>query len=170
MGPLAIPRQGVTLEPPASRRVRALLAYLALAPHAQLPCSLDAIGVGGGSPSPKRRSDRAEASNSLPSALVPTEFLPQREAAAGDSGVMPAAPGSRWKDKIGLFIRTIGLARARTKIGLANFLYNMRRLIWLAGRMDWSRRRPTGGFRPAPVPSSPTRHSSRPAAAVVAAK
>ena len=35
------------------------------------------------------------------------------------------------KDKIGLFIRTIGLARARTKIGLANLLYNMKRLTWL---------------------------------------
>ena len=34
------------------------------------------------------------------------------------------------KDKMGLFIRTIGLARARTKIGLANLVYNMRRLIW----------------------------------------
>jgi IS5 family transposase len=35
------------------------------------------------------------------------------------------------KDKMGLFIRTIGLARARTKIGLANLVYNMRRLLWL---------------------------------------
>jgi IS5 family transposase len=35
------------------------------------------------------------------------------------------------KDKMGLFIRTIGLARAKTKIGLANLAYNMRRLIWL---------------------------------------
>ena len=36
------------------------------------------------------------------------------------------------KDKMGLFIRTIGRARARTKIGLANLLYKMRRLTWLA--------------------------------------
>lgn len=35
------------------------------------------------------------------------------------------------KDKMGLFIRTIGLSRARTKIGLANLVYNMHRLIWL---------------------------------------
>jgi transposase, IS5 family len=35
------------------------------------------------------------------------------------------------EDKMGLFIRTIGLARARTKIGLANLVYNMRRLLWL---------------------------------------
>jgi IS5 family transposase len=31
-----------------------------------------------------------------------------------------------------LFIRTIGLARAKTKIGLANLLYNMQRMVWLA--------------------------------------
>ena len=30
-----------------------------------------------------------------------------------------------------LFVRTIGIARAATKIGLANLVYNMRRLIWL---------------------------------------
>ena len=36
------------------------------------------------------------------------------------------------KHKMGLFIHTIGLARARTKIGLANLVYNMKRLTWLA--------------------------------------
>jgi hypothetical protein len=35
------------------------------------------------------------------------------------------------KDRMGLFIRIIGLARATTKIGLANLVYNMKRLIWL---------------------------------------
>ena len=30
-----------------------------------------------------------------------------------------------------VFIRTIGLARARVKIGLANIAYNMRRMVWL---------------------------------------
>lgn len=35
------------------------------------------------------------------------------------------------KDKMGLFIRTIGIARATTKIGMANLVYNMRRLIFL---------------------------------------
>jgi transposase, IS5 family len=35
------------------------------------------------------------------------------------------------KARMGLFVRTIGLARATTKIGLANLVYNMRRLIWL---------------------------------------
>jgi hypothetical protein len=35
---------------------------------------------------------------------------------------------------MGLVIRTIGLARARVKIGLANLAYNMRRYVWLSGR------------------------------------
>jgi hypothetical protein len=32
---------------------------------------------------------------------------------------------------MGLFVRTIGLTRATTKIGLANLVDNMRRLLWL---------------------------------------
>ena len=35
------------------------------------------------------------------------------------------------KARMGLFVRTIGLARATTKIGLANLVCNMRRLLWL---------------------------------------
>lgn len=35
------------------------------------------------------------------------------------------------KARMGLVVRTIGLARARTKIGLANLACNMRRLLWL---------------------------------------
>lgn len=35
------------------------------------------------------------------------------------------------KGRMGLFIRTIGLARARTKIGMANLVYNIKRLIFL---------------------------------------
>jgi len=38
---------------------------------------------------------------------------------------------ARQKGPMALFIRTIGLARARTKIGLANLTYNMQRLTWL---------------------------------------
>jgi transposase, IS5 family len=30
-----------------------------------------------------------------------------------------------------LFIRTIGIARAKMKIGLANFVYNIKRLLFL---------------------------------------
>lgn len=35
------------------------------------------------------------------------------------------------KARMGLFAHTIGIARARTKIGMANLVYNMRRLVWL---------------------------------------
>lgn len=35
------------------------------------------------------------------------------------------------KARMGLFVRTVGLARAKTKIGFANLVYNMRRLLWL---------------------------------------
>jgi transposase, IS5 family len=35
------------------------------------------------------------------------------------------------KSRMGLFVRTIGIARARVKIGLANLAFNMKRLIWL---------------------------------------
>ena len=38
------------------------------------------------------------------------------------------------KGLMGLCVRTIGLARAGVKIGLANLAYNMRRFIWLEGR------------------------------------
>ena len=38
------------------------------------------------------------------------------------------------KGLMGLVVRTIGIARARVKIGLANLAYNMRRFIWLDGR------------------------------------
>jgi IS5 family transposase len=30
-----------------------------------------------------------------------------------------------------LVVRTIGIARAKAKIGMANLAYNMRRLVWL---------------------------------------
>ena len=32
---------------------------------------------------------------------------------------------------MGLFIRTVGIARARIKIGMANLAYNFQRLAWL---------------------------------------
>ena len=40
---------------------------------------------------------------------------------------------ARQKGPMGLVVRTIGLARAKMKIGLANLVYNMRRMVWLAG-------------------------------------
>ncbi len=35
------------------------------------------------------------------------------------------------KSRMGLFVRTVGLARARLKIGLANLTYNLKRLVFL---------------------------------------
>ena len=35
------------------------------------------------------------------------------------------------KCRLGLIVRTIGMARARVKIGLANLAYNFTRLAWL---------------------------------------
>lgn len=40
---------------------------------------------------------------------------------------------ARQKGPIGLVVRTIGLARARVKIGLANLVHNMNRAVWLTG-------------------------------------
>ena len=38
---------------------------------------------------------------------------------------------ARQKGPMGLVVRTIGLARARVKIGMANLVYNMNRAVWL---------------------------------------
>jgi hypothetical protein len=38
------------------------------------------------------------------------------------------------KHRMGLFIRTTGIARARIKIGMANLAYNFQRLAWFEGR------------------------------------
>ena len=35
------------------------------------------------------------------------------------------------KGPMGLIVRTIGIARARVKIGMANLAYNIRRFVWL---------------------------------------
>ena len=41
---------------------------------------------------------------------------------------------ARQKGPMGLVVRTIGLARATVKIGLANLVYNMRRAVWLTAQ------------------------------------
>ena len=41
---------------------------------------------------------------------------------------------ARQKGPMGLVVRTIGIARARLKIGLANLAYNMNRAVWLNRR------------------------------------
>jgi IS5 family transposase len=42
---------------------------------------------------------------------------------------------ARQKGPMGLIVRTIGIARARVKIGLANIAYNMTRAVWLTARL-----------------------------------
>ena len=44
------------------------------------------------------------------------------------------AAGITQKGPMGLVVRTIGLALAKVKIGMANLAYNMSRLIWLSGK------------------------------------
>jgi IS5 family transposase len=41
---------------------------------------------------------------------------------------------ARQKGSMGIVVRTIGIARATMKIGLANIAYNMKRAIWLTER------------------------------------
>ena len=41
---------------------------------------------------------------------------------------------ARQKGPMGLVVRTIGIARAMVKIGLANLAYNMHRAVWLIQR------------------------------------
>jgi len=38
------------------------------------------------------------------------------------------------KHRMGLFVRTIGIERAKMKIGMANLAYNFKRLVWHEGR------------------------------------
>jgi len=59
-----------------------------------------------------------------------------RQANARKSAVRSAVEHvfSRQKGAMGLVVRTIGLVRARVKVGLANLAYNMKRLVWLSGR------------------------------------
>ena len=42
------------------------------------------------------------------------------------------------KGPMSLVVRTIGLARARVKIGLANLVFNMRRMVWLRAQTAWA--------------------------------
>ena len=67
-----------------------------------------------GRPMPKRTA-RANAKKSAVRARVEHVFAEQ-------------------KDRMDVFVRTIGLARAELKIGMANLVYNIRRTLWLDRR------------------------------------
>lgn len=56
------------------------------------------------------------------------------EPAAGQKSKVRSKVGhvfAHQKGPMGLVVRTICIARARVKVGLANIAYNMRRLVWL---------------------------------------
>jgi len=61
---------------------------------------------------------------------------PQRKANRARSKVRSAVETvfAAQKHRFGLFVRTIGLARARIKIGLANLTYNLKRFLWIETR------------------------------------
>ena len=39
-------------------------------------------------------------------------------------------PFAELKDRMGLFVRTIGITRAKAKIGMANIVFNMKRMVF----------------------------------------
>lgn len=55
-----------------------------------------------------------------------------RRGNAGRSRVRAAVEHvfARQKGGMGLFVRTIGIARAKVKIGMANLVYDIGRLVW----------------------------------------
>lgn len=68
----------------------------------------------------------------------PRRALPERIARANTrrskirAHVEPVFTGQ--KHRMGLVLRTIGIARATIKIGMANLAYTFERLAWLQGR------------------------------------
>jgi hypothetical protein len=61
---------------------------------------------------------------------------PQAKANAARAQVRSAVEHvfARQKHRMALFVRTVGLQRARLKIGLANLAYNFYRVAWLERR------------------------------------
>ncbi len=64
--------------------------------------------------------------------LTPSQRKANRARSKVRSAVETVFAGQ--KHHFGLFVRTIGLARARTKIGLANLAYNLKRFLWIEAR------------------------------------
>jgi hypothetical protein len=84
--------------------------------------------------SPKRTWMRAGWSNTQrPSSMMPERT---RISNARKSRVRSAVEHvfAHQKFLMGLVLRSIGIARATVKVGMANLAYNMRRFVWLSGR------------------------------------
>ena len=60
--------------------------------------------------------------------MDPLQFLPD----VGRAGIEHVF--AQQKGPMDLCIRTIGIVRAKVKIGLANLVYNMKRALWLTER------------------------------------
>ncbi len=65
------------------------------------------------------------------------------------------------KGLMGLAVRSIGIARARVKIGLVNLACNIRRFVWLTGKIVSAWRRPRVCRRTTPRNQRPSRHGRR---------
>lgn len=61
---------------------------------------------------------------------------PRKKANAARSRVRSAVEHvfAHQKGAMNLCVRTIGIARARARIGMVNLAFNMRRFVWLEGR------------------------------------
>jgi hypothetical protein len=94
-------------------------------------------------------------------------YSPEQDASKSDVDHVFA----RQKGPMDLVIRTIGLARATVKIGLANLTYDMKRAVWLSARiaaeqtkrsLDAAERGPRGADQRRPIGShiGPSPHAS----------
>jgi hypothetical protein len=72
----------------------------------------------------------------FPQAQRPPNAAARKKANAARSKIRSAVEHvfADQKHRMALFVRTIGIERATTKIGMANLAYNLRRLVFLAGR------------------------------------
>ena len=65
------------------------------------------------------------------------------------------------KGPMGLMVRTIGIARARVKIGMANLAYNIRRFVWLRTIRSCMTERASRRHKSAPILTAELGRSSR---------
>jgi IS5 family transposase len=76
--------------------------------------------------------------------LTPSQRKANRARSKVRSAVETVFAGQ--KHRFGLFVRTIGLARAQTKIGLANLANNLKRFLWIEARPVAARSNPGNGL------------------------
>src|ERR1700740_1273213 len=86
---------------------------------------------------PMRRSWKRTASSAAFIARNQREdpAMPRRNAAKSKIRSYVEHVFAEQKDRMNLFVRTIRIARAKVKIGMANLVYNFQRLIFLQRRV-----------------------------------